>query len=165
MSVEIDEHGTVLANGRPVDYATAYAWCVDSPETITELVQDTKAFVTVIAAAEHAGPEEQAEAVRQAFLAGVPREPGASWPEPAAPEPGTEEPSAEEPGMEEPSAEEPGMEDPSAEEPGTEDPSAEDPGAVEPGTGEPGSQEPVIGAPGPADGDPAAAAEDVRSGR
>ena len=52
MSVEIDEHGTVLANGRPVDYATAYAWCVDSPETITELVQDTKAFATVIAAAE-----------------------------------------------------------------------------------------------------------------
>ncbi len=86
MSVEIDEHGTVTANGRPVDYATAYAWCVDSPETITELVRDTKAFVTVIAAAEHASPEEQAAAVRQAFAAGVPREPDSSWS-------GTEEPS------------------------------------------------------------------------
>ena len=81
MSVEIDERGTVTANGRPVDYATAYAWCVDSPETITELVHDTKAFATVIAAAEHAGPEEQADAVRQAFAAGTPREPGASWSE------------------------------------------------------------------------------------
>lgn len=79
MSVGIDEQGTVTVGGRPVDYATAYGWAVDSPETITELVQDTKAFVTVIAAAEHAGPEEQAAAVRQAFAAGVPREPEASW--------------------------------------------------------------------------------------
>ncbi|MFI7581077.1 hypothetical protein [Kocuria kalidii] len=91
MSVEIDECGTVTAGGRPVDYATAYAWCVDSPETITELVQDTKAFATVIAAAEHAGPEEQAEAVRQAFAAGVPRRPGATWTGAAPPEPGVGE--------------------------------------------------------------------------
>ncbi|MFI7742863.1 hypothetical protein [Kocuria rhizosphaericola] len=97
MSVEIDESGTVIADGRPVDYATAYAWCVDSPETITELVQDTKAFATVIAAAEHAGPEEQAEAVRQAFVAGVPREPGASWTDAVRPEPVTEEPATGEP--------------------------------------------------------------------
>ena len=55
MSVEIDERGTVTANGRPVDYATAYAWCVDSPETITELVHDTKAFATVIAHGVEAG--------------------------------------------------------------------------------------------------------------
>lgn len=106
MSVEIDEHGTVTAGGRPVDYATAYAWCVDSPETITELVQDTKAFATVIAAAEQAGPEEQAEAVRQAFAAGVPRNPGASWTA-AAREPAAEEPAAEDPVIEEPNAEEP----------------------------------------------------------
>ncbi|MFF0990969.1 hypothetical protein [Kocuria nitroreducens] len=112
MSVEIDERGTVTVHGRPVDYATAYAWCVDSPETITELVQDTKAFATVIAAAEHAGPEEQAEAVRQAFAAGVPRQPGASWtgatpPAPAAEEPVTEEPVTEEPATEEPATPEP----------------------------------------------------------
>ncbi|MEX5271603.1 hypothetical protein [Kocuria sabuli] len=86
MSVGIDEQGTVTVSGRPVDYATAYGWAVDSPETITELVQDTKAFVTVIAAAENASPEEQAAAVRQAFAAGVPREPDSSWS-------GTEEPS------------------------------------------------------------------------
>lgn len=79
MSVEIDEQGIVTAGGRAVDYATAYRWCVDSPETITELVRDTKAFVTVIAAAEHSGPAEQAAAVRQAFAAGVPRQPGATW--------------------------------------------------------------------------------------
>ncbi|MFF0904936.1 UNVERIFIED_CONTAM: hypothetical protein RF653_14780 [Kocuria sp. CPCC 205316] len=117
MSVEIDEHGTVTANGRPVDYATAYAWCVDSPETITELVRDTKAFATVIAAAEHAGPEEQAEAVRRAFAAGVPRQPGASWTEATPPEPATEEPPTEEPATEEPATEEPATEDPAAEEP------------------------------------------------
>ncbi|MFE7629948.1 hypothetical protein [Kocuria sp. NPDC057446] len=105
MSVEIDEHGTVTAGGRPVDYATAYAWCVDSPETITELVQDTKAFATVIAAAEQAGAEEQAEAVRQAFAAGVPREPGASWAAAAAREPAAEEPVTEEPVAEEPADE------------------------------------------------------------
>ncbi len=80
MSVGIDEQGTVTVGGRPVDYATAYGWAVDSPETITELVRDTKAFVTVIAAAENASPEEQAAAVRQAFAAGVPREPEATWP-------------------------------------------------------------------------------------
>lgn len=114
MSVEIDEHGTVTANGRPVDYATAYAWCVDSPETITELVQDTKAFATVIAAAEHAGPEEQAEAVRQAFVAGVPREPGASWVEATTQEPAAEEPVAEEPDAGEPVTEEPAGGEPAA---------------------------------------------------
>ena len=103
MSVEIDEHGTVTANGRPVDYATAYAWCVDSPETITELVRDTKAFATVIAAAEHAGPEELAEAVLQAFVAGVPREPGASWADAAGPEPAGGNPATEQPVSEEPS--------------------------------------------------------------
>ncbi|MGG7652957.1 hypothetical protein [Kocuria rosea] len=118
MSVEIDERGTVTANGRPVDYATAYAWCVDSPETITELVHDTKAFATVIAAAEHAGPEEQAEAVRQAFAAGTPREPGASWTEAASAEPMTEEPAAEEPTTEEPLTQEPPLTGgPAAEEP------------------------------------------------
>ncbi|GAA1763040.1 hypothetical protein [Kocuria aegyptia] len=106
MSLEIDEHGTVTAGGRPVDYATAYAWCVDSPETITELVQDTKAFATVIAAAEHAGPEEQAEAVRRAFAAGVPRDPGASWAGATPPEPVTEEPVTEETDVEEPPVEE-----------------------------------------------------------
>lgn len=117
MSVEIDEHGTVTANGRPVDYATAYAWCVDSPETITELVRDTKAFATVIAAAEHAGPEKQAEAVRRAFAAGVPRQPGASWTEATPPEPATEEPPAGEPASEEPPAGEPAVEDPAVGEP------------------------------------------------
>jgi hypothetical protein len=117
MSVEIDEHGTVTVNGRPVDYATAYAWCVDSPETITELVRDTKAFATVIAAAEHAGPEEQAEAVRRAFAAGVPRQPGASWTEATPPEPATEEPPAGESASEEPPAGEPAAEDPAVGEP------------------------------------------------
>lgn len=125
MSVEIDERGTVTANGRPVDYATAYAWCVDSPETITELVHDTKAFATVIAAAEHAGPEEQAEAVRQAFAAGTPREPGASWTEAASAEPMTEEPAAEEPTTEEPLTQEPPLTGgPAAEESVTEEPAA-----------------------------------------
>ncbi|KUG61426.1 hypothetical protein AVL61_00385 [Kocuria rosea subsp. polaris] len=124
MSVEIDEHGTVTANGRPVDYATAYAWCVDSPETITELVQDTKAFATVIAAAEHAGPEEQAEAVRQAFVAGVPREPGASWtdavpPEPATGEPAADEPTAGESTTDESTTDEPTTDAPSADAPST----------------------------------------------
>ncbi|NVC22253.1 hypothetical protein E7Z53_02115 [Kocuria salina] len=125
MSVEIDERGTVTADGRPVDYATAYAWCVDSPETITELVHDTKAFATVIAAAEHAGPEEQAEAVRQAFAAGTPREPGASWTEAASAEPMTEEPAAEEPTTEEPLTQEPPLTgEPAAEESVTEEPAA-----------------------------------------
>ena len=125
MSVEIDERGTVIANGRPVDYATAYAWCVDSPETITELVHDTKAFATVIAAAEHAGPEEQAEAVRQAFAAGTPREPGASWTEATSAEPVTEEPAAEDPTTEEPLTQEPPLTGgPAAEEPVTEEPAA-----------------------------------------
>ena len=115
MSVEIDERGTVTADGRPVDYATAYAWCVDSPETITELVHDTKAFATVIAAAEHAGPEEQAEAVRQAFAAGTPREPGASWTEATSAEPVAEEPLTQEPPLTgEPAAEESVTEEPAA---------------------------------------------------
>lgn len=125
MSVEIDERGTVTADGRPVDYATAYAWCVDSPETITELVHDTKAFATVIAAAEHAGPEEQAEAVRQAFAAGTPREPGASWTEATSAEPVTEEPAAEDPTTEEPLTQEPPLTgEPAAEESVTEEPAA-----------------------------------------
>lgn len=127
MSVEIDEHGTVTAGGRPVDYATAYAWCVDSPETITELVQDTKAFVMVIAAAEQAAPEEQAEAVRQAFAAGVPRDPGASWTAAAAREPADEKPVIEEPVAEDLVIEEPAAEDPVAEEPAAEDPVTEEP--------------------------------------
>ena len=96
MSVEIDEQGAVTAHRRAVDYATAYRWAVDSPETITELVRDTKAFVTVIAAAEHAGPAEQSAAVREAFTAGVPREPGATWADrsdgPATTEPSTAKP-------------------------------------------------------------------------
>lgn len=104
MSVGIDEQGTVTAGGRPVDYATAYGWAVDSPETITELVQDTKAFVTVIAAAENASPEEQAAAVRQAFVAGVPREPEATWS--AAQETAPQEPVPEESAPQEASAEE-----------------------------------------------------------
>ena len=108
MSVGIDEQGTVTVGGRPVDYATAYGWAVDSPETITELVQDTKAFATVIAAAEHAGPEEQAEAVRQAFIAGVPREPGASWTDAVPPEPATDESATDEPATDEPATGEPG---------------------------------------------------------
>ncbi|MFI7482123.1 hypothetical protein ACH9EU_06860 [Kocuria sp. M1R5S2] len=91
MSVDIDEHGTVTANGRTVDYPTAYGWCLDSPETITELVLDTQAFATVIAEAEHAGPEEQAAAVRRAFEAGVPRTPGAGWPAAPPREPAREE--------------------------------------------------------------------------
>lgn len=99
MSVGIDEQGTVTVGGRPVDYATAYGWAVDSPETITELVRDTKAFVTVIAAAEHASPEEQAAAVRQAFAAGVPREPEASWS--AAQEPVSQESAPQEASPEE----------------------------------------------------------------
>lgn len=105
MSVGIDEQGTVTAGGRPVDYATAYGWAVDSPETITELVQDTKAFVTVIAAAETASPEEQAAAVRQAFVAGVPREPEATW-SAAAQETAPQEPVPEESAPQEASAEE-----------------------------------------------------------
>lgn len=79
MTVELDEQGTVTAGGRPVDWATAYHWAVDSPETITDLVHDTRAFVTVLAEAEHAGPEEQAAAVPRAFAAGRPRRPGATW--------------------------------------------------------------------------------------
>ncbi|MCD1144519.1 hypothetical protein LQU92_04575 [Kocuria sp. LUK] len=79
MTVELDEQGTVTAGGRPVDWATAYHWAVDSPETITDLVHDTRAFVTVLAEAEHADPEEQAAAVPRAFAAGRPRRPGATW--------------------------------------------------------------------------------------
>lgn len=85
--VEIDEQGAVIANGRPVDYGTAYGWCLDAPETITELVRDTQAFATVIAEAEQCGPEEQAAAVRKAFVAGVPRQPGAGWRDATAKDP------------------------------------------------------------------------------
>lgn len=80
MSVEITEDGGVLVDGSPVDYATAYAWCLDNPEKITDLVEDTKAFVEVIAGAEGASAGEQQAAVREAFTAGRPRSPGASWP-------------------------------------------------------------------------------------
>ncbi|MEX5303276.1 hypothetical protein [Kocuria sabuli] len=79
MSVEIAEDGTVVAAGHPVDYATVYTWAVDNPEMITALVQDTKAFVTVVAAAEAAPVEQQQVAVREAFTAGRPQQPGVSW--------------------------------------------------------------------------------------
>lgn len=79
MSLEIDADGTIMADGRVVDYATAYRWCVDSPETITDLVKNTKAFATVIAAAEHQDAQGQAAAVRHAFAAGEPRRPGNTW--------------------------------------------------------------------------------------
>ncbi|MFI7744631.1 hypothetical protein [Kocuria rhizosphaericola] len=79
MSVEIAEDGAVVAAGQPVDYATVYDWAVDNPEKITSLVEDTKAFVTVIAEAEAAPVEQQQVAVREAFAAGRPKRPGASW--------------------------------------------------------------------------------------
>ncbi|MGQ1799114.1 hypothetical protein ACT4S5_18560 [Kocuria oceani] len=79
MSVEIAEDGAVVAAGHRVDYATAHTWAVDNPEKITSLVEDTKAFVTVIAAAEAAPAEQQQAAVREAFAAGRPQQPGASW--------------------------------------------------------------------------------------
>ncbi|GEO96850.1 hypothetical protein [Kocuria turfanensis] len=116
MSVEIDDQGTVTSGGRPVDYATAYGWAVDSPETITDLVHDTKAFVTVIAAAEHASREEQAAAVRKAFAAGVPRQPGASWAAAAAQGTTPSEPAASDPaaGPQEPVSEEGAPQEPAA---------------------------------------------------
>ncbi|MEX5236104.1 hypothetical protein [Kocuria arenosa] len=79
MSVEIAEDGAVLAAGQPVDYATAYTWAVDNPEKITSLVEDTKAFVTVIADAETAPVAQQQSAVLEAFTAGRPKQPGGSW--------------------------------------------------------------------------------------
>ena len=79
MSVEITEDGAVVAAGQPVDYATAYTWAVDNPEKITSLVENTKAFVTVIAGAEAAPFEQQQFAVREAFIAGRPKQPGDSW--------------------------------------------------------------------------------------
>ena len=79
MSVEITEVGVVVAAGQPVDYATAFSWAVDNPEKITSLVEDTKAFVTVIADAETAPLERQQSAVREAFTAGRPKQPGDSW--------------------------------------------------------------------------------------
>lgn len=79
MSLELDMDGAVVADGQVVDYATAYRWCLDSPETITELVQNTKEFATVIAAAEHQDAGQQAAAVRQACVAGRPRRPGTTW--------------------------------------------------------------------------------------
>ena len=79
MSVEFTEDGAVVAAGQPVDYATAYTWAVDNPEKITSLVEDTKAFVTVIADAETAPLERQQSAVREAFTAGRPKQPGDSW--------------------------------------------------------------------------------------
>lgn len=79
MSVEIAEDGAVVAAGHRVDYATAYTWAVDDPEKITSLVEDTKAFVTVIAEAETAPVERQRSAVREAFAAGRPKRPGDSW--------------------------------------------------------------------------------------
>ena len=79
MTVEINETGAVVAAGAPVDYATAYGWCVDNPERITSLVEDTRAFVVVIAGAESAPPEQREAAVAEAFAAGRPNVPGASW--------------------------------------------------------------------------------------
>ncbi|MEX5302813.1 hypothetical protein [Kocuria sabuli] len=79
MSVEIAEDGAVVAAGQTVNYATAYDWAVDNQEKITVLVQDTRAFVTVIAEAEAAPAEQQQVAVREAFTAGRPQQPGASW--------------------------------------------------------------------------------------
>lgn len=79
MSVEIAEGGTIVAAGHRVDYATAYDWVVDHPETITDLVEDTQAFVTVIAAAETAPIEQQLTAVREAFTAGWSKRPGTTW--------------------------------------------------------------------------------------
>jgi hypothetical protein len=156
MSVEIDDRGAVTSGGRPVDYATAYGWAVDSPETITELVHDTKAFVTVIAAAEQAGPEEQAAAVRQAFAAGVPRAPGASWsaaappegapqqaaaPEAAAPgtgpqEPGTDGAAPQEPGTDGAAPQEPDAEGSDTEGPASQGTATEGPAAQEPAAGQ-----------------------------
>lgn len=126
MSVEIDDQGTVTSGGRPVDYATAYGWAVDSPETITDLVHDTKAFVTVIAAAEHAGPEEQAAAVRKAFAAGVPRAPGASWAAAAAQETAPQETASQETVPSEPAASDP---DAGSPEPATSDTAPQEPAA------------------------------------
>lgn len=79
MSLELDADGTVIADGRVVDYATAYRWCVDSPETITDLVRNTKAFAMVIAGAEQQDEQTQAAAVREAFTVGEPRSPGDTW--------------------------------------------------------------------------------------
>jgi hypothetical protein len=79
VSVEITEDGAVVAAGHPVDYTTAYTWAVDNPEKITSLVEDTKAFVTVIADDETAPLDRQQSAVREAFTAGRPKQPGASW--------------------------------------------------------------------------------------
>lgn len=79
MSVEIAKDGTVVAAGQPVDYATAYTWAVDNPEMITALVEDAKAFVTVIANAEAAPVQLPQVAVREAFTAGRPQQPGVPW--------------------------------------------------------------------------------------
>ncbi|KLU09418.1 hypothetical protein [Kocuria sp. SM24M-10] len=132
MSVEIDDQGTVTSGGRPVDYATAYGWAVDSPETITDLVHDTKAFVTVIAAAEHAGPEEQAAAVRKAFAAGVPRAPGASWAAAAAQETAPQETVPSEPAASDPDA-------------GSPEPATSDTAPQEPAADAAAPQEPAAG--------------------
>jgi hypothetical protein len=79
VSVVVPEDPAVVAVGQPFAYATAYTWAVDNPEMITALVQDTKAFVTVIAAAEAAPAEHEQVAVREAFTAGRPQQSGASW--------------------------------------------------------------------------------------
>lgn len=79
MTVEINETGAVVADGTTVDYATAYDWCVDNPEKITGLVEDTAAFAHVIAEAENAPADQQEAAVAMAFAAGVPKRPGVSW--------------------------------------------------------------------------------------
>lgn len=119
MKVEITQEGVVLAGGRPVDYATAYAWCLDNPEKITDLVEDTQAFVEVIAAAETASLHEQSAAVREAFAAGRPRSPGASWNAGEQPGPAGQDPAQESPADAEPA-------------PGPAGPEPE-PGAAEPG--------------------------------
>ena len=79
MTVQIDEAGAVVIGGTTVDYATAHDWCVDTPEKITDLVEDTDAFARVIAEAETARPQQREAAVREAFAAGRPKRPGPSW--------------------------------------------------------------------------------------
>ena len=77
--MEIAEDGVVVAAGHRLDCATACTWAVDHPEKITDLVEDTQSFVTVIAEAETAPIEQQQAAVREAFIAGRPKVPGETW--------------------------------------------------------------------------------------
>ncbi|GAA1747042.1 hypothetical protein [Kocuria aegyptia] len=52
---------------------------MDNPAKNTSLVENTKAFVTVIAEAGTAPGEQQKSAVREACTAGRPKRPAASW--------------------------------------------------------------------------------------